>query len=78
MVPSIEIYDPRLESWIAGYPMNQPRGYSAAAVVEGSIHVIGGVKDDQDIVGTVRPFLLYSHTCIKYHMHINYQLIFPG
>lgn len=50
MVPCVEIYDPRLGSWMPGKPMNQPRGYSAAAVIGDSIYVIGGVKDEDSIV----------------------------
>lgn len=53
MVPSVEIYDPRLDSWMDGDSMNQARGYSAAAVVGKSIYVIGGVEDGENLVGTV-------------------------
>lgn len=53
MVPSVEIYDPRLGSWMPGEPMNHCRGYSAAAVVKDAIYVIGGVKDGDSIAETV-------------------------
>lgn len=53
MVPSIEIYDPRLGSWMSGEPMKHSRGYLAAAVVKESIYVIGGVKIGDEIVDTV-------------------------
>lgn len=56
MVPSVEIYDPRLDSWMDGDSMNQSRGYSAAAVVNKSIYVIGGVEDGENVVGTVSCF----------------------
>lgn len=44
MVPSVEIFDPRLGSWMIGEPMDQSRGYSCAAVLKDSLYVIGGVK----------------------------------
>lgn len=44
MVPSVEIFDPRLGSWIIGEPMDQSRGYSCATVLKDSLYVIGGVK----------------------------------
>lgn len=53
MVSSTEIFDPRLCLWVDGVPMNQARGYSAAAVVDESIYVIGGVRSDEHIVDTV-------------------------
>ena len=53
MVPSMEVYDPRLGSWIIGEPMNQSRGYSAAAVFKEAIYVIGGVKAGVDVVDIV-------------------------
>ncbi|PKI34133.1 hypothetical protein CRG98_045488 [Punica granatum] len=52
MVPSVEIFDPRLGSWIVGEPMNCSRGYSAAADLDGSIYVIGGVRADESIADT--------------------------
>ena len=53
MVPSVEVFDPRLGAWMMGEPMNHPRGYFAAAVVNESICVIGGVKVGDNIVDTV-------------------------
>lgn len=53
MVPSTEIFDPRLDSWIIGEPMNTSRGYSTATVVKECIYVIGGVKSGENIVDTV-------------------------
>ncbi|XP_069144938.1 uncharacterized protein [Solanum lycopersicum] len=53
MVPSVEIYDPRVGTWIVGEPMNQSRGYSAAAVLKESIYVIGGVQSNEEIVDVV-------------------------
>lgn len=53
MVPSVEVFDPRLGTWVMGETMNHPRGYSAAAVVKESIYVIGGVRVGDNIVDTV-------------------------
>ena len=61
MVPSVEIFDPRLGSWMSGDPINQPRGYAAAAVVKGSIYVIGGLRAGEDMVDSVCTFLLPIH-----------------
>lgn len=53
MVPSIEVYDPRLQLWMSEHPMSHSRGYCAAAVVKESMYVIGGVRAGADIVDTV-------------------------
>ena len=53
IVPSIEVFDPRLGAWTMGEPMNHCRGYSAAVVVKESIYMIGGVKVGENIVDTV-------------------------
>lgn len=53
MIPSVEIFDPRLETWMVGEPMNHPRGYSAASVVNDSIYMIGGVKFGEEILDNV-------------------------
>lgn len=53
MIPSVEIYDPRLGTWIMGEPMDQSRGYSAAVVVKDSIYVTGGLQSDDTIVDIV-------------------------
>ena len=53
MVPSVEIFDPRLGSWTIGEPMKNPRGYFAAGAVKESICVIGGIRVGENIVDTV-------------------------
>ncbi|KAH1193778.1 Kelch-like protein 18 [Glycine max] len=52
IVPSIEVFDPRLGAWTIGEPMNHRRGYSAVVVVKESIYMIGGVKVCENIVDT--------------------------
>lgn len=53
MVSSVEVYDPRMESWIIGEPMKRMRGYAAAGVINESIYIIGGVLVDDKILDTV-------------------------
>lgn len=58
MVPSVEVFDPRLGTWMMEETtMNHSRGYFAAAVVKDSIYVVGGVNDCQTIVNTVSIFI---------------------
>ncbi|KZT75455.1 kelch-like protein diablo [Dorcoceras hygrometricum] len=56
MVPSVEIYDPRLGTWMSGEPMKQSRGYSATAVVGESIYVIGGLTDNKEVLDTIERY----------------------
>lgn len=53
MVSSVEVYDPRMESWIFEEPMERTRGYAAAGVINESIYVIGGLFVDHKILDTV-------------------------
>lgn len=53
LVQSVESFDPRLGSWMPAEPMYFPRGYPAAAIVEDTMYVIGGMKDDENIAETV-------------------------
>lgn len=53
MVASVEIFDPRIGSWMPGESLSYSRGYSAAAVVNDTVYVIGGMKDGYNIVDVV-------------------------
>lgn len=53
MVSSLEIFDPRAGAWMTGEPMNQQRGYAAAAVLKDSMYIIGGLDCRENIVETV-------------------------
>jgi hypothetical protein len=53
MVSSIEIYDPRLNAWRMGDPMNTPRGYAAAVNLDDSLFLIGGMQSNVQILDTV-------------------------
>lgn len=53
MVSSVEVFDPRLGSWITSDEMNESRGYSFAAVIGESIFVISGLKEGKVMTNTV-------------------------
>ncbi|MCL7047302.1 hypothetical protein MKW94_001918 [Papaver nudicaule] len=53
MISSVEVYDPRMQSWIEHQSMEEPRGYSTAAVVGDSIVVISGLQDGKILTNTV-------------------------
>ncbi|KAF7149330.1 hypothetical protein RHSIM_Rhsim03G0148100 [Rhododendron simsii] len=61
MVPTVEIFDPRLGSWMLGEPMNYARGYSGAAAIGEKIFVIGGVNESDKIFDTVE---YYKEGCV--------------
>ena len=56
MVATVEMYEPRMPSWVMVEPMNHTRGYHSSAVLGGSIFTFGGVKGEGDtildVVGT--------------------------
>lgn len=53
MVPTVEIFEPRVGSWMTGEPMNNAKGYFGAVVLGGKIYNIGGVKENNEILDTV-------------------------
>lgn len=53
MVSNLEIFDPRLGTWMTGEPMKHSRGYGVAVVVKDSVYAIGGVENEARIVETV-------------------------
>lgn len=61
MVRSMEIYDPRLGKWMTDEPLNRARGYSATAILNESIYVIGGADTANGTVDNVRTFLAFFH-----------------
>ena len=69
MVPSVEVFDPRLGKWtVEETTMNHPRGYFAAAVIKDSIYVIGGVNGGEDIVDTVSKYIDLSLLPLAIHL----------
>ena len=45
-LPTVEIYDPRTDTWEPGPDMLRPHDYPAAALVGGKIYIIGGHHPD--------------------------------
>jgi len=41
IVSSVEVFDPRVSSWMMGESLNESRSYSGAAVIADSIYVMG-------------------------------------
>lgn len=58
MVGSVEVFDPRLGTWIVDAPMKYQRGYGTVAVVNNNIYAIGGLDASQNIVDKV-PIMLF-------------------
>ncbi|BAT01960.1 Os07g0540366, partial [Oryza sativa Japonica Group] len=50
MVATVELYEPRMPSWVMAEPMNYNRGYHSSAVLGGSIFAFGGVKGEGDAI----------------------------
>jgi hypothetical protein len=50
MVATVEMYEPRMPSWVMVEPMNYTRGYHSSAVLGGSIYTFGGVKGEADTI----------------------------
>jgi N-acetylneuraminic acid mutarotase len=66
MVSSVEIFDPRVGSWMMGESLNDSRAYAGAAVIADSIYVIGGVNKNQGILDTVCKCILIGSSFRKF------------
>ncbi|KAK1306067.1 hypothetical protein QJS10_CPA10g01803 [Acorus calamus] len=53
LLSSIEMFDPHMNKWMMVEPMNKTRVYAGAAVLGGSMYVMGGETIDGDILDTV-------------------------
>jgi hypothetical protein len=53
MVSSVEIFDPRLNTWKMGDPMSNPRGYASAVTFDDNLFVLGGLRSNEAILDTV-------------------------
>jgi hypothetical protein len=60
MVPTVEIYDPRLDAWRMDDPMHTPRGYAAAVNLDDSLLLIGGMQSNVQLLDTVSNHALIS------------------
>lgn len=54
MVPGVEIFDLRFPSWIPGMPMRKPRGYAAAAMIDDTFYMMGGLSNRAEVTEIVR------------------------
>lgn len=52
-VSTIEIFDPRANSWRIGSPFSIARGYGCAVTMDDNLFYIGGVNDAGETVNTV-------------------------
>lgn len=53
MISTVEVFDPRIGSWVMGESMNTSRGCFAAVVIGNSIFVIGGTNENDGVLDTV-------------------------
>lgn len=53
IVPTVEVFDPRVGLWMNGESMNSSRGYFGAIVMGDTIYVVGGLSNDDEILDTV-------------------------
>ncbi|KAG8084881.1 hypothetical protein GUJ93_ZPchr0010g7509 [Zizania palustris] len=60
MFSSVEIYDPRRNSWRMGYPMSFPRGYASTVTLGDNLFVIGGLQSHEKILDTVEVYSVSS------------------
>ncbi|XP_047054911.1 kelch-like protein 22 [Lolium rigidum] len=56
MVSTVEIFDPRANSWRISSPFSVPRGYGCAVTVNDNVYLIGGTSADAESVETVEVY----------------------
>jgi N-acetylneuraminic acid mutarotase len=56
MVSSVEIFDPRRNSWRVGDPMNFPRGYASTVTLGDNVFVIGGLQSSEKFMDSVEVY----------------------
>jgi len=55
-ISTVEIFDPRTNSWRIGSPFSIARGYGCAVTMDDNLFYIGGVNDAGETVDTVSLF----------------------
>ncbi|KAL2926638.1 Influenza virus NS1A-binding protein [Bienertia sinuspersici] len=53
MVPTVEVFEPRVGSWMMLEPMKYARGYMGSVTLGNTIYVIGGMQENGEILDTV-------------------------
>lgn len=52
-ISTVEIFDPRANSWRIGSPSSIARGYGCAVTADNNLYLIGGVNDAGETLETV-------------------------
>jgi len=55
-ISTVEIFDPRTNSWRIGSPFSIARGYGCAVTMDDNLFYIGGVNDAGETVDTVEVY----------------------
>lgn len=64
MLSTVEIFDPRANSWRIGSPFSVPRGYGCAVTADDNVYLIGGSESNGETVETVWFLTAYSGSLI--------------
>ena len=79
MVSTVEVFDPRVGSWMMEESMNEARGYFGAVVLRDSIYVLGGLNNNGTILDTVcisfRKCILLWHFMLRFKLHQLFLLV---
>lgn len=78
-VATVELYDPRMPSWVAVEPMKYSKACHSSAVLGGSIFTFGGLEDPEqnilDVVGSYTKIYACISKSIK-HQIANVQIVY--
>lgn len=53
MVATVEVFDPRADSWMMVESMNEAKTNHGAVVIEDVIYSLGGLDEDMEVLDTV-------------------------
>ena len=53
MVPTVEVFEPRVGSWMTSEPLKCARGYMGTVTLGNNILVIGGTREEHEVLDTV-------------------------
>lgn len=56
MVSTVEIFDPRANSWRLSSPISIPRGYACAVTANDNVYLIGGIETNGENIETVEMY----------------------